>query len=303
MPLKNIYSGQIPETTMLGQLMKAKEFELDEHLIFGLGEAFDFQWKKKEQGFKVFGKDEGEDIINRVLANQNLNLTVKMISTLEQLQTVVKPQLDKGNVLGLKIHSEVANRKIEQEYTYLTLLDYEGDNLQALDINDEQILLTCMDLRNELQENNNLYLYLLEGFSRDDFSQENRYLNAIKSCALRYQEYGVREFNRFTDVLKQSDELQQQSMLDELFRAINMDDHFGPLYRKFYMDFLIKVHQQIPMKSLETGIRILSDVLVLWDDVKAQLEKNPLEEINGELTDLLSSIARNELHAMDVLMK
>lgn len=303
MPVEDIYTGVLPETTMLGQLMKSKDFDLDELFIYGLGESFDFRWKQEKTGMFLSGKDEGEDIINRVLANQNLQLTVKLISTTEQLKSFVKPKLDEGNVLGIRLHSPVSGFSFEEEYAYGTILDHSGDELKVLFPDKKILQLNCRDLHAELQERHALYLFMLEGFSGDDYSQENRYLNAIKRCALRYQESGVREFNRFTDLLKQSDMQQQKIMLDALKRNLILDDDLGPMYRRFYRNFLKKTYEVIPAKNIETGIRILSDVIVLWEDVRLQIENNWAEEINGELTELLSSIARNELHAMDVLMK
>ncbi len=303
MPVEEIYSGILPETTMLGQLMKSKGFDLDELFIFGLGEAFDFRWKKENNRMFISGKDEGEDIINRVLANQNLQLTIKLISTIDQLKSFVKPRLDEGMVPGIRLHTPVADISFDEDYTYGTILNHTGDELKVLLPGKSIVSMNCRDLHAEIQERGEIYLFMLEGFSRDDYSQENRYLNAIKRCALRYQESGVLQFNRFIDKLRQSDVKQQKIMLEGLKRSLNLDEDLGPMYRRFYRNFLKKTYEVIPAKNIETGIRIISDVIVLWEDVILQIENNWDEEINGELTELLSSISRNELHAMDVLMK
>lgn len=304
MPSNNYYKGNIQETTMLGQLMKNRGLELPEHLIFGLAEGLDFRWTYSADDFFLSGKSAGQDIINRLLNNQNLNLTVKMILDPDELKRYIKPEIDRGNYPGIKMH-DVEEGSHFEKFRYYTLIGYENSNLQALSVNQEILALDYKELEEEIQSNGELYLYFLEGIRQEAYSPENRYLHAIRRTANRYKESGYHSFRRYIDFVMQSGPLMKKSLLQELKNNLPEDSATGPLYRCYYSLFLHDVYEMAPIKRIETAIRILSDVKVYWEDLQNRISKMDIndESEHPDLPKLLKSIADNELHLMDVLSK
>jgi hypothetical protein len=289
---------------MLGQLMKNRGLELPEHLIFGLAEGLDFRWTYSADDFFLSGKSAGQDIINRLLNNQNLNLTVKMVVDPEELKKLIKPEIDRGNYPGIRIHKDSSADQFEK-FRYYTLLGYEDDQLQVLSVNREVLSLSCSDLEKEIKSRSELFLYFLEGIREEAYAPENRYLHAIRRTGSRYKESGYHSFQRYIDFVKQARPLMKKSLLTELRKNLPEESETGPLYRKYYNFFLRDVYEMAPVKRIETSLRILSDINVYWEDVQNRVsEKNLKENLEDEdLPKLLQSIADNELHLMDVLVK
>lgn len=304
MTSNNHYKGNIQETTMLGELMKNRGLDLPEHLIFGLAEGLDFRWTYSADDFFLSGKSAGQDIINRLLNNQNLNLTVKMILDPDELKSYIKPEIDRGNYPGIKIHDAGFGNQFEK-FRYYTLIGYDNDHLQALGVNQEITSLSFSDLDEELKLKGELFLFFLEGIREEAYSPENRYLYAIRRTANRYKESGYHSFRRYIDFVKHAAPLMKKSMLQKLRDNMPEESETGPLYRNYYNKFLHDIYEMAPIKRIETAIRILSDVNVYWEDVQSRITGESLEENaeNEDVPKLLHSIAENELHLMDVLLK
>jgi len=136
------FIGKHCETTATGSLLYQLGIELSEPMLFGLGEGLGYIfWNMKTMDFPFIGGRIKMDLLTENLCrNLNLELEVKETSSIKKAWNNVKPYIDQGKAVGLKLdcyHLEYFSRKIHFAGHYATLYGYDETTAYLSDTNQQ----------------------------------------------------------------------------------------------------------------------------------------------------------------------
>ena len=126
------YNGHHCESTAMINMLRSRDIDLSEPLIFGLGQGLSFlYWDSKQMPFPFLGgRVKPDHLIVNASAALGLDLVRQETASKAKAEATLLAALDAGDVVGLKLdryHLDFCRDEHHFAAHYLACIGYEGD--------------------------------------------------------------------------------------------------------------------------------------------------------------------------------
>lgn len=317
------FIGQHCETTATGTLLKNLGIEMSEAMLFGIGEGLGYiYWDMKSMDFPFIGGRVKPDLLTqKIVSNLNLHMDVKETSSSKKAWENVKQNIDKGNIVGLKLdsyHLDYFTNKVHFAGHYVAMYGYDDSYAFLVDTKQQggMVKTSLHNLalaRNEkgpMYSKNLSYTIKKEG----DVSNLRDVINkAIKGNASDYlnppiQNVGYKGIKKTSVEIKKWFE-RSENIEDDLVLTGTLMERGGTggsLFRNMYRDFLkecLIMHDNAP---LQNGYKLFTEIAPMWEEVSNLIRKagetSDIRFLN-QASDLLIELSSKEYEAMSQLSR
>jgi hypothetical protein len=132
------YVGHHCESTSLVNLLRQREIDLSEPLVFGLGSGLSFTYWRTQQMPAPFlgGRIKPDRLTANITASLGLRLTVRETSSDKRAREQLLQELDSGTVVGLKLdrhHLDYSTDEYRFAAHYVACVGYEDDRFALVE--------------------------------------------------------------------------------------------------------------------------------------------------------------------------
>lgn len=315
------YVGQHCESTATGTLLGQIGVNLNEPMLFGLGEGLSFIiWNMKIMDFPFIGGRVKTDLLTANIAkNIGIKLIVKETSSTTKAWQGVKELLDNGQAVGLKLdcyHLEYFKHPIHFAGHYVAILGYDDENAFLVDTKQQgsevkSSLESLEKARNEKgpMSSRNLYYYLEK--DGETTPLKDAVIAAIRSNTKTYlnppiKNLGYKGIEKATDEIIKWFDRSKDVKTEFATSAMIMEraGTGGALFRNLYRDFLKEAFELTGDNAIGEAHKAFIGVAQSWSDVIAlfeQVGETGEREYVLQASEKLKALAIQEKEAVQLL--
>ena len=284
------FLGQHCETTATGSLLAHIDISLSEPMLFGLGEGLSFiYWNMKGLDFPFLGGRVKPGIITKNLAtNLNLELEVKVTSSIKKAWKNVCDCIQKGILVGLQLDCyplEYFTNKIHFAGHFVAIYGYDEEFAHLIDTQQQggKVRTTLRSLEEARNAKGPMaaknLMYTLQS-GKGGYDLKKTIVKAIRNNAKEYLDPPIKNI-AYKGIEKTSAEIKKWFK-----RSKNIESEFktsamlmekagtgGALFRNLYRDFLKESYELTRIKEIQDSYGEFIVIAEQWTNVAALFEK------------------------------
>ncbi|WP_240812674.1 BtrH N-terminal domain-containing protein [Streptomyces sp. DASNCL29] len=317
------FVGRHCESTTLVNLLRQRDIDLSEPLVFGLGSGLSFgYWHTKKMPTPFIGGRIKPDRLTANIANSlGLRLTVRETSSLKRAREQLVAELDSGTVVGLKLdrfHLDYSTDRYRFAAHYVACIGHEDDRFALVETRplglqwaSGDALAHARGARGPMSSRNLSFTIDHPGGSLPDLGDIAR--QAIRATAEDFlnppiSNFGFRGMRKAADLMPDwMDNLESpEEALIEISTIMEDGGTGGGLFRTMWADFLTEAAEltDVPeFRDLSDAYRVVSRK---WTDVAELLREAGTASSRGPVdhaAKLVRELAEEERQLMRRLME
>lgn len=318
------FEGKHCETTATGTLLRQIGIELSEPLMFGIGEGLGYIfWNMKSMDYPfIGGRVKPDELTANLCRNLELELDVRETSSKKKAWTQVREEIDKGNVVGLKLdcyHLEYFGVKHHFAGHYVAMYGYDEKDAYLVDTEQQggryvktslESLALARSEKGPMSSRNLSYLIRKKG---ENLNLEKAIKTAILNNSTEFLHPPISNI-AYKGIFKTSKEIKKwfarstDRKRDFQTTAMLMEraGTGGSIFRNLYRDFLGESYAILQMDELKEAENAYRQIALDWKEVIDCLDKageTEDEQYIHKASDILVQLSEKERLAMENLQK
>ncbi|MFG3661563.1 BtrH N-terminal domain-containing protein [Streptomyces sp. NPDC047706] len=285
------YVGEHCESTTLVNLLRQRELDLSEPLVFGLAGGLSFiYWRTKQMPTPFVGGRIKPDTLTENLANTlKLRLSVHETSSAKRAKDHLLAELDSGTVVGLKLDRYCLDYSTDDfrfAAHYVACVGYDDDDRFALvetrplglQWASGESLAIARNPRGPMSSRNRAFTLGLPKGGLPDLGKAAR--KGIKTAAENFlnppiSNFGYKGMHKVADLMPQwLDDLESPAdSLSEIHTIMEDAGTGGGLFRKMWAEFLAETAEITKIDEFQETSDAYREVSKKWTEVAGLLHE------------------------------
>ncbi|MFJ5998966.1 BtrH N-terminal domain-containing protein [Streptomyces sp. NPDC092370] len=317
------YVGNHCESTTLVNLLRQREVDLSEPLIFGLAGGLSFiYWRTKQMPTPFVGGRIKPDMLSENLANAlNLRLSVHETSSAKRAREHLLAELDAGTVVGLKLDRYFLDYSTDDfrfAAHYVACVGYDDDRFALVETQPlglrwatDESLATARNARGPMSSRNRAFILDLPKGGLPDMGEAAR--QGIKAAAENFlnppiSNFGYKGMHKAADLMPRwLDDLESPAdSLPEICTIMEDAGTGGGLFRTMWADFLAETAGITGVGAYQEVSESYREVSEKWTEVAGLLHEAGVASSRESLhsaSEIVHETAEKEQRLMQRLME
>lgn len=317
------YVGNHCESTTLVNLLRHREIDLSESLIFGLAGGLSFiYWRTKQMPTPFVGGRIKPDTLSDNLANAlNLRLSVHETSSVNRAKEHLLAELDSGTVVGLKLDRYFLDYSTDDfrfAAHYVACVGYDDDRFALVETQplglqwaSGESLATARNARGPMSSRNRAFTIDIPKGGLPDLGKAAR--KGIRSAAENFlnppiSNFGYKGIHKVADLMpKWLDDLDSPAeSLPEICTIMEDAGTGGGLFRMMWAEFLAETADITGTGEFREISDAYREVSKKWTEVAGLLKEAGVASSRESLhsaSKIVHEAADREQHLMHRLME